>query len=78
MKTGAYRRISARDADTSRRRDPIAEMSSIYVTGSAIGVVLSVGLFVIVWGFLPVVRPFLVAALAVGAIVGLVLWLRHR
>jgi hypothetical protein len=53
-------------------------MSSLVVTGSAVGGVLSLGLLAIIWTALPVVRPFLVAALAVGGVFGAILWFRRR
>jgi len=64
--------------ELSPRHDPFEKMGSLVITGSAIGGVLSIGLIVVVWGYLPEVRPFLVAALAVGATFGLVLWFRRR
>jgi len=59
-------------------RDPLTEMGSLVITGSAVGGVLSIGLFALVWEALPVVRPFLVAVLILGGIFGLTLWLRRR
>jgi len=53
-------------------------MGSLVITGSAVGGVLSIGLFVIVWGYLPVVRPFLIGSLVVGGIFGFILWVRRQ
>jgi len=78
MKHAAYRRITASHDEFSQQRDPIAKMSSLVITGSAVGAVLSLGLLVIIWGYLPVVRPFLIAALAVGGVLGFVLWFKRR
>ena len=69
-------RIAASHSELSESRDPIRTMCTLVVTGSAFGGVLSFGLFVIVWAALAEVRPFLIAALAVGGVFGLVLW--HR
>jgi hypothetical protein len=76
------RSTSVRAADSrdecSQGRDPAAKMGSLVITGSAVGGVLSIGLFVIVWGDLPVVRPFLIGALVVGGIFGFILWVRRQ
>ena len=74
----AYRGIAAPRAEPSQSGDPLWKMGTLTVTGSAIGGVLSLGLFVLVWVALPVVRPLLLAALVVGGVFGLVLWLRRR
>ena len=71
-------RHSAHHDEFSQHRDPIAKMSSLVVTGSAVGGVLSLGLLAIIWTALPVVRPFLVATLAVGGVFGFILWFRRR
>lgn len=73
-----YRRIAAPRDEIHESRDPIWTMSTLVVTGSAVGGVLSIGLFVLVWAALPEVRPILIAALAVGGLFGLFLWLRRR
>jgi membrane-associated PAP2 superfamily phosphatase len=75
--TTAQRAASSHD-ECGGSRDPAAKMGSLIVTGSAIGGVLSIGLFIIVWGDLPVVRPFLIAAIGLGAIFGLFLWARRQ
>ncbi len=71
-------KMSAHHDEFSQQRDPIANMSSLVITGSAVGGVLSLGLLAIIWTALPVVRPFLVAALVVGAVFGGILWFRRR
>jgi len=78
MNPAAYKRIAAPRDEPSQSRDPIWSMSTLVVTGSVVGGVLSLGLLVIIWGYLPVVRPFLIAALAVGGVLGFILWLRRR
>jgi hypothetical protein len=64
--------------ECSQGRDPLEKMGSLVVTGSAVGGVLSIGMFIIIWVALPFVRPFLAAAIVVGSVFGLVLWLIHR
>jgi len=78
MKTAPYRPIATRRDEPVHARDPLIEIGSLRITGSAIGGVLSLGLFIIVWGALPVTRPFLAAALVAGGVFGLILWLRRR
>jgi hypothetical protein len=72
------RRAAERQEECSQGRDPAAKMGSLVITGSAVGGVLSIGLFVIVWGYLPVVRPFLIGSLVVGGIFGFILWVRRQ
>jgi hypothetical protein len=62
----------------SRHRDPIAEMSSLVVTENTVGAFISIGLFVIVWAYLPFVRPYLAGTLLAGGIFGSFLWLKRR
>lgn len=62
----------------SHRRDPIAEMSSLVVTENTVGAFISIGLFVIVWAYLPFVRPYLAATLLAGGLIGSALWLKRR
>ena len=62
----------------AHHRDAAAEIGSLVITGDPIGAVLSIGMFIIVWNALPVVRLFLVAAIGLGAIYGAALWVRRR
>ncbi len=78
MKSAHLRRASFDHDEPRQSRDPMTQIGSLVITGSAIGGVLSIGLFVMVWGDLPVVRPFLIAALATGGVFGFILWLRRR
>jgi len=64
--------------DFAHRRDPFIEIGSLNLGDNPMGAVLSIGLFIIVWGALPVVRPFLVAAIGLGVLFGAVLWVRRR
>ena len=45
-----------------------------WITGSRIGGLLTLGLAVYLWIALPVFRFFLIGAIAVGIVIGLVLW----
>jgi hypothetical protein len=62
----------------SHHRDPIAEMSSLVVTESTVGGFISIGLFLIVWAYLPFVRLYLAATLIAGGVLGSALWLKRR
>ena len=78
MKLTSSQRDAASHDEFSQGRDPAAKMGSLVITGSAVGGFLSIGLFVVVWGYLPVVRWFLIGALAVGGIFGFILWIRRQ
>lgn len=62
----------------SHHRDPIAEMSSLVVTENTVGAFISIGLFVIVWAYLPFVRAYLAATLLAGGIFGSILRFKQR
>jgi hypothetical protein len=53
-------------------------MGNMVITSNAVGGVLAIGLYIIIWGALPVVRPFLIGALALGGIFGFILWVRRQ
>ncbi|HXX43788.1 MAG TPA: hypothetical protein VEJ38_03610 [Candidatus Acidoferrales bacterium] len=53
-------------------------MSSLVVTESTVGGFISVGLFLIVWAYLPFIRPYLAASLIAGGVFGFALWLKRR
>ncbi len=72
------RRAAERQDECSQGRDPLAKTGNLVVTGSAVGGVLSIWMFIFIWGALPVVRPFLIGALLVGGIFGFILWLRRQ
>ena len=72
------RRAAERQDECSQGRDPLSKMGNMVVTSSAVGGVLSIGMVIIIWGALPVVRPFLVGALVVGGIFGFILWFRRQ
>jgi len=62
----------------SHRRDPIGEMSSLVATESTVGGFISIGLFLIVWAYLPFVRPYFAATPIAGSVFGSALWLKRR
>jgi hypothetical protein len=64
--------------ECSQGRDPLAKTGNMVVTGSAVGGVLSIWMFIFIWGALPLVRPFLIGALALGGIFGFMLWFRRQ
>jgi hypothetical protein len=78
VKLRAARRSAAMRDEFAQHRDPAAKMGSLVVTGSSIGGVLSIGMFVMVWFALPVVRPFLIAAIGLGVGFAAVLGVRRR
>ncbi|MCI0540787.1 MAG: hypothetical protein L0Z50_36775 [Verrucomicrobiales bacterium] len=53
-------------------------LSPLSITGSRVGAVVIVGLGILLWVALPQTRPFFLGVLCVGAVVGLILWVRHR
>jgi hypothetical protein len=71
-------RFAAGNDEFAQHRDPAAKMGNLVVTSSWIGAVLSIGLCIIVWSALPVVRLFLIAAIGLGVIYSAVLWVRRR
>ncbi len=50
----------------------------LWVTEHPVGAVLALGLGIYLWIALPEFRFFLVGAVALGVVIGLVLWLKHR
>jgi hypothetical protein len=78
MRPSLSPRFVVRHHQFADRRDPLNEIGSLVVTDNPIGAVLSIGMFFIVWTALPVVRPFLIAAIGLGIIFSVVLWVRRR
>jgi hypothetical protein len=62
----------------STRDRPEVQISTLWITTSWVGAVLSVGLWIMVYAALREARPFLLGALGLGILIGLLLWLRHR
>jgi hypothetical protein len=60
------------------RDRPEVQMGTLWITASWIGAVLALGLAVMVYESLPETRSFLLGSLGLGAVVGFVLWWRHR
>ena len=48
------------------------------ITAHPVGLVIAVGLGILLWVALPGVRMFLVGAVALGGLIGAVLWWKHR
>jgi hypothetical protein len=78
MTKATARRAAERHEECSQGRDPLAKMGNMVITSSAVGGVLSIWMFIFIWGALPLVRPFLIGALALGGIFGFILWLRRQ
>jgi hypothetical protein len=49
-----------------------------WITGHPVGLVIAVGLGILLWVALPGARMFLVGAVAVGGLIGAMLWWKHR
>ena len=69
---------STRYQESSPEDRPLVKISLVKITGSWVGGLLTIGLGIILWLAIPAFRFFLVAALALGALVGLALWWKHR
>lgn len=72
---GNHARLRDRSSEMER---PEVQISSLVITGSAVGAVLAVGLAVLTFVALPPAREFLMGAIALGVLVGLGLWWKHR
>ena len=48
------------------------------ITGSRVGAILTVGLGLFLWIALPESQAFLLGALALGVLIGIALWFKHR
>ena len=56
---------------------PEVQMGTLWVTASWIGAVLSLRMGFMVYEALPEARIFLLGALGLGVVIGLVLWCKH-
>jgi hypothetical protein len=57
---------------------PATHAGNLIVTGSVVGLLISVGLVVIAWIGSDAMRIFLIGVAVVGALIGLALWWKHR
>ena len=64
--------------ESSPEDRPLVKISLVKITGSWVGGLLTIGLGIILWLAIPAFRFFLVAALALGVLVGLAQWWKHR
>jgi hypothetical protein len=48
------------------------------ITGHPVGLVIAIGLWILLWVALPGVRMFLLGAVALGGVIGALLWWKHR
>jgi predicted PurR-regulated permease PerM len=78
MRPSLSSRFAVRHEQSAGRRNPLNEIDSLVATDHPVGAVLSIGMLFIVWTALPVVCPFLIAAIGLGIIFGVVLWVRRR
>ncbi len=78
MKTGSIRHSTAKPVNTGVRRNPIAEMNSIFWRGGAVAVTFLVVVFALLWTFVPVARPFVICIFVAGLLAAMVAWLRNR
>ncbi len=69
---------STRYQGSSPEDAPLVKISLAKITGSWVGGLLTIGLGIYLWMAIPAFRYFLVGALALGVLIGLALWLKHR
>ena len=62
----------------SGERRPDMNMTALIITGSPVGAIVAIALFVIGWAGIPEARPFLLSSGALGILFGLILWRMHR
>ena len=69
---------STRRHTESPEERPEVKIGMLRITGSPVGGLLAIGLGIYLWVALPPFRVFLVAALALGGLIGFLLWWKHR
>jgi hypothetical protein len=60
------------------RGDPARSFGALNVPGTRVGAIVSIGLVVICWFALPDARFFIVGTAFFGALLGLILYWKHR
>jgi hypothetical protein len=65
-----------RRAEKQRPASP-STFGSLSVPGTRAGAIVSGGLIVIAWLTIPIARPFILGTVALGSVVGLILWRKH-
>ena len=66
------------DRTVPREERPEVMMSSLVITGSRVGALIGLGLGIGLFLSVPPTRPFLLGAIGLGALIGLILWWKHR
>jgi hypothetical protein len=61
-----------------QRTDPVKAFGTVAIPGTKAGAIVSIGMVVICWFALPMSRPFIVGTGALGLILGLLLYWKHR
>ncbi|HTC63190.1 MAG TPA: hypothetical protein VK709_10135 [Candidatus Saccharimonadales bacterium] len=62
-----------------KKQQPVSHSTfgNLSVPGTRAGAIVSGGLIVIAWLTIPIARPFILGTIALGSIVGLILWRKH-
>jgi hypothetical protein len=59
------------------QRSSFSAFGNLPVPGTPAGAIVSLGLVVLAWIAIPVARPFILGTVALGLVVGLILWWKH-
>jgi hypothetical protein len=65
-----------RDERTDRQV-PRRAFGTVTVPGTRVGAVVALGVVALAWATIPLARPFLLGTVALGCILGAVLWWKH-
>ena len=66
------------DRFESGERRPDMNMTALIVTGGPAGAIVAVGLLLMGWVGIPVLRPLILGGLGLGVLLGFILWWKHR
>lgn len=61
-----------------QRPTSLGTFGNLSVPGNRMGAIISLGLAAVAWLAIPIARPFILGAVGLGAIIGSVLWWKHR